>query len=83
LVVETPRVEVKAGLTGKRTTATRRRTDPHTTSADKNGTMKLSTDPESQVQLLEKHTTLQSTKVVTAANKKQVNRKNHLILMYL
>jgi E3 ubiquitin-protein ligase DRIP len=82
-VVETPRLEVKAGLTGKITKATRRRTAPHTTSADKNGTMKSSTNPESQVQSLEKHTTLQSTKVATAANKKQVNMKNHLILMYL
>jgi E3 ubiquitin-protein ligase DRIP len=72
LVVETPRVDVKAGLKGKRTKATRRRTS-YATSPDKNETMKVSPKPESQDQTIEKHTVQQSTKVVTTANKKQVN----------
>ncbi|GJM96564.1 hypothetical protein PR202_ga13414 [Eleusine coracana subsp. coracana] len=71
LVVDTPRVEIKAAITGRRTIATRRRTASHVSSPDRNGVINLSNKSESQDQMIEKHTASQSTKVIATANKKQ------------
>ncbi|XP_062214639.1 E3 ubiquitin protein ligase DRIP2-like [Phragmites australis] len=71
LVVDTPRVVIKTGLTGKRSKATRRTPASRATSPGNNGTMKLPTKSESLDQKTEKSSALQSAKVATAANKKQ------------
>ncbi|TVU45102.1 hypothetical protein EJB05_04575, partial [Eragrostis curvula] len=73
LVVDTPNVEIKAGLTGKRTKATRRRTAPRATSPNKTETVKLPTKTESQDHKNEKQSAPQSPEVATTANKKQRN----------
>ncbi|XP_062212367.1 E3 ubiquitin protein ligase DRIP2-like [Phragmites australis] len=73
LVVDTPRAEIKAGLTGKRTKATRRAAASRGTSPTNNGTMILPIKSESRDQKIEKSSAPQSTKVASAANKKQRN----------
>ncbi|KAL6636923.1 hypothetical protein ACP70R_024495 [Stipagrostis hirtigluma subsp. patula] len=73
LVVDTPRAAIRTGLTGKRTKTTRRAAASRATSPSNNVAMKLPTKSESRDQKTEKISAPQSTKVGTAANKKQRN----------
>ncbi|KAJ1293662.1 hypothetical protein BS78_01G086000 [Paspalum vaginatum] len=69
LVVDTPSVAMRTGLTGKRTKATRRAAASDATSPGNNGAMKLPTKSESRDQKTEKSSQSQSTKAATTANK--------------
>ncbi|KAL6843565.1 hypothetical protein ACP4OV_026627 [Aristida adscensionis] len=73
LVVDTPKVATRTSLTGKRTNATRRAAASPATSPSNNVTMKVPTKSESRDKKTEKSSAAQSTKVTTAANKKQRN----------
>jgi len=69
LVVDTPSVVKRTGLTGKRTKAKRRAAASRATSPVNNGTIKLPTKSENRDQKTEKSSASQSTKVATTANK--------------
>jgi len=69
LVVDTPSVVKRTGLTGKRTKAKRRAAASRATSPVNNGAMKLPTKSENRDQKTEKSSASQSTKVATTANK--------------
>ncbi|CAD6262219.1 unnamed protein product [Miscanthus lutarioriparius] len=61
LVLDTPSVVKRTGLTGKRTKAKRRAAASRATSPVNNGTMKLPTKSENRDQKIEKSSTSQST----------------------
>ncbi|CAL4918979.1 unnamed protein product [Urochloa decumbens] len=69
LVVDTPSVAMRTGLTGKRTKTTRRPAASRSTSLNNNGTMKLPTKSEGRDQKIEKTLAPQSTKVATTVKK--------------
>ena len=68
MVVDTPRVVKRTGLTGKRTKAKRRAAASRATSPVNNGAMKLPTKSENRDQKTEKSSASQCTKVATTAN---------------
>ncbi|CAN6309406.1 unnamed protein product [Urochloa humidicola] len=69
LVVDTPIVAKRTGLTGKRTKTTRRPAASRSTSLNNNGSVKLPTKSEGRDQKTEKTSAPQSTKVATNAKK--------------
>ncbi|XP_066368586.1 E3 ubiquitin protein ligase DRIP2-like isoform X2 [Miscanthus floridulus] len=69
LVVDTPSLVKRTGLTGKGTKAKRRAAASRATSPVNNGTMKLPTKSENRDHKTEKSSASQSTKVATTANK--------------
>ncbi|CAN6297834.1 unnamed protein product [Urochloa humidicola] len=71
LVVDTPIVAMRTGLTGKRTKTTRRPAASRSTSLNNNGPMKLPTKSEGRDQKSEKTSAPQSTKVATNAKKNE------------
>ncbi|KAG8062541.1 hypothetical protein GUJ93_ZPchr0003g17102 [Zizania palustris] len=73
LVVDTPRVAIQTGLTGRRTKTKRRTATTHAASAGNNGTMKLANKCEGRDHKTQKISAPQSTKLTKVVNEEQNN----------
>lgn len=75
LVVDTPRVAVQTGLTGRRTKTARRTAVSHVNSPGNNGTIKLANKSEGRDHKTQKISAAQSAKMTKTGNKKKVISK--------